>query len=56
MWLWQPVEAAELLVSEAKGGSGKFSNLSKGMQVVDQEAWEEEQLIVVVGLFDEPFG
>jgi len=32
------------------GGAGKFSRLSKGMQVVDEEAWEEEGLILPVAL------
>lgn len=37
-----------------KGGAGKFAGLSRGMRVIDQEAWEEEGVILPLMLDDFP--
>jgi hypothetical protein len=34
----------------AQGGAGKFSNLSRGMLVIDAETWEEEGVILPLTL------
>lgn len=45
-------QTGEPVVSEG-GGAAKFDRLSRGMQVVDQEAWEDEGVILPVAL--DPF-
>ena len=37
-------------VAPAEGGAAKFDNLSRGMLVVDEEAWEDEGVILPLTL------
>lgn len=47
-------DAFQIFGVSSKGGAGKFSGLSRGMLVVDQEAWEEEGIILPLLLDDFP--
>jgi hypothetical protein len=43
-------DAFQTGVDESGGGAAKFDNLSRGMTVVDEEAWEEEGVILPLTL------